>query len=697
MAYQQSYTLSPGPDTTSVLSLQQQHRSTAIWDGNDPGVLTIRHNYQIFKWPLDERVRPYLITCGLHGVSRLGSVRIDHALVTALVERWRQETHTFHLPVGEATITLQDVAILLGLRIDGRPVTGPPTPDWRAICGELLGVVPDDGSLDGPGLRLSWLRDNFGDGPPPNATEHVLRSYVRAYILALLGTVLFPDKSGTHIRLFVLPLLRDLEEVGTFSWGSAVLACLYRELCRATRPNSTQISGPLILLQIWSWERINVGRPEILRPWSGRDAAGPGLPPDPVACRWRSPRSRVENPSHVLMFYRDELDRMGPDHFVWRPYSQRVLRDYPNAIHESDLWRAVSPLIYFEVVEWHRPDRVLRQFALRQQIPQECDTSAALHRYDRRGRSVSTDWTVRHAAFVAMWDQRWLNIVQGEPHREPMRPDDPYMVWYRGITRRFITDPGYRDPIRFTPSTPLVHEMARLCAGVHNQLQVVMHESSEPHPLVPEIDDMLVTQMRRLGLSHFIDTPNVEAPTSGGRMGKRRAHLAAAQESDTSEEADPTQPGADGHTDEGGVPEAPSQSQVVDPRPFVFGTNWSDLGSSSGPSAFARAARQHTSWAGPPGYDPFLGQTLEEQRRWYAEYTAQATTNPDPFASQVTQEDSSSSRQAALPSGLPPIDMPNPRLREATRTGPGMSPIGASPSEPAPRPPRDRPRRRRQC
>lgn len=59
---------------------------------------------------------------GLYCVSRLGNVKIDHALVTALVERWRQETYTFYLPVGEATVTLQNVAIRLGLRIDGRAI-----------------------------------------------------------------------------------------------------------------------------------------------------------------------------------------------------------------------------------------------------------------------------------------------------------------------------------------------------------------------------------------------------------------------------------------------------------------------------------------------------------------------------------------------------------------------------------------------
>ena len=49
---------------------------------------------------------------------------IDWPLITCLVEIWRPETHTFHVPVEEMTVTLQDVAIILGLRIDGPAVTG---------------------------------------------------------------------------------------------------------------------------------------------------------------------------------------------------------------------------------------------------------------------------------------------------------------------------------------------------------------------------------------------------------------------------------------------------------------------------------------------------------------------------------------------------------------------------------------------
>ena len=49
-------------------------------------------------------------------------VKLDRSILSALVDRWRPETHTFHLPCGEMAPTLQDVAILLGLSIIGDAV-----------------------------------------------------------------------------------------------------------------------------------------------------------------------------------------------------------------------------------------------------------------------------------------------------------------------------------------------------------------------------------------------------------------------------------------------------------------------------------------------------------------------------------------------------------------------------------------------
>ena len=56
------------------------------------------------------------------GLERSRRFSLDRSLPTALVDRWRPKTHTFHIPFGEMAPTLHDVAMLLGLPIAGAPV-----------------------------------------------------------------------------------------------------------------------------------------------------------------------------------------------------------------------------------------------------------------------------------------------------------------------------------------------------------------------------------------------------------------------------------------------------------------------------------------------------------------------------------------------------------------------------------------------
>ena len=79
---------------------------------------------------------------------------IDWPLITCLVERQRPETHTFHVPVGEMTITLQDVAIILGFRIDGPVVIGTCVFNVAELCGEQLGVTPPSDALRGSAISI---------------------------------------------------------------------------------------------------------------------------------------------------------------------------------------------------------------------------------------------------------------------------------------------------------------------------------------------------------------------------------------------------------------------------------------------------------------------------------------------------------------------------------------------------------------
>ncbi|WJZ81334.1 hypothetical protein VitviT2T_001182 [Vitis vinifera] len=149
------------------------------------------------------------------------------------------------------TITLQDVAVILGLRIHGLPITGTCDIDWSLLCYELLGVTPPTSEIRGSAISTRWLCHQFSH-PPVDLDDATLEQYARAFILGLIGSALFTDKKGTHIHMCYLPLLRDLTQTSMYSWGSVVLAHLYRELCRASLDGATVIARCVTLLQLWS-------------------------------------------------------------------------------------------------------------------------------------------------------------------------------------------------------------------------------------------------------------------------------------------------------------------------------------------------------------------------------------------------------------------------------------------------------------
>lgn len=78
--------LSLGPDTSTVLSLNII--SNAIWEVKDRHVLMIRDHYHMHAWTLVDRVRPYIVTMRLHGVSPLGTKKINYTLLSASIKHW---------------------------------------------------------------------------------------------------------------------------------------------------------------------------------------------------------------------------------------------------------------------------------------------------------------------------------------------------------------------------------------------------------------------------------------------------------------------------------------------------------------------------------------------------------------------------------------------------------------------------------
>ncbi|KAL5191162.1 Serine/threonine-protein phosphatase 7 long form [Glycine soja] len=239
-------------------------------------------NIQIKSGPIDgnvlwmqgqeeipEEIIPLLRQSGFYWIMKMRYLKINAALISALIERWKPETHTFHMRCGESTITLQDAD----------------------LCKELLGVRPQEGELQGSTIKLSWLAHHFPQLNNHDGNLQQLDRFTRAWILRFIGGVLFVDKSSSKV---------SLRECNTYAWGPAVLGYLYREMCSATDYKTKSIGGMCILIQMWAWERCTSLAPK---------RTPPVIENKPLGHRWlRRGNQHIGNDN--LIVFRRKLDIM---------------------------------------------------------------------------------------------------------------------------------------------------------------------------------------------------------------------------------------------------------------------------------------------------------------------------------------------------------------------------------------------------
>uniref|UniRef100_A0A0A9DIY2 Aminotransferase-like plant mobile domain-containing protein n=1 Tax=Arundo donax TaxID=35708 RepID=A0A0A9DIY2_ARUDO len=133
----------------------------------------------------------------------------DRSLLAALVDRWRPETHTFHLPVGEAAPTLEDVSFLLGLPCAGATVIGPDvSPTWREeLEHRFAGTVR---RVDAPMYWPTLPTEHYGPTKkwillfwPQYMVEHpddvTVSRHFEAYLLWLFGWTMFASTHGNVV------------------------------------------------------------------------------------------------------------------------------------------------------------------------------------------------------------------------------------------------------------------------------------------------------------------------------------------------------------------------------------------------------------------------------------------------------------------------------------------------------------------
>ena len=147
-------------------------------------------------------------------VLKTGYKNISHWVVFALTDRWHEETSSFHLPVGETTITLDDVKCLLEFPVAGRLIKDDELSHDRGVElleNDLLFTVEDAveqvNKHFGAHVSYTALKQHYVEQlnrcnqlvEDSSEEEEVDQSLVRpvcvkAFLLLLLGYTLFVGK-----------------------------------------------------------------------------------------------------------------------------------------------------------------------------------------------------------------------------------------------------------------------------------------------------------------------------------------------------------------------------------------------------------------------------------------------------------------------------------------------------------------------
>ncbi|RYR54283.1 hypothetical protein Ahy_A06g029547 [Arachis hypogaea] len=357
----------------------------------------------------------------------------------------------------------------------------------------MLGVVPPPSQVQKYAVNCSWFQETFGEYPD-GADDETVRRYARAYIMMLLDTLLFEDKSGNRIHIRWLPYVARLEEMGTYSWGSVALAWLYQCMCRVANRHVVKPSG----YETFSW---------------------------PLASRWSgyNPSGSEKGPRVEMWSLR--IDRLQHGEFIWMPYTTPDILQvvHPEVLEPRHmaLWRSVTALIYFAVIEWHQIDRVLPQFRGMQPPPSPALNIDFLMSKDGRGGDRWFPYELRK--WHLYWESCADTVLRFDVVADP-GPSHLFLEWWSQHGKRFLSpDMQLGDP----RAVPIPVEASQQGAG-----RVPDMDRPEDVP-----DRHRVERRARVGtrrsqrewrwLDAALDDDNHAGAARGGRRGqggRRRGH-----------------------------------------------------------------------------------------------------------------------------------------------------------------------------
>ncbi|XP_019091311.1 PREDICTED: serine/threonine-protein phosphatase 7 long form homolog [Camelina sativa] len=194
------------------------------------------------------------------------TVRIpkDVDLVLAIAEKWCPETKTFLFPWGEASITLEDVMVLLGFSVLGLPVFATLDSSGEMVMEKLNSewlAIKRKGHVSIV-TQVTWT-ERFMNRD--DEYEHV------AFLVLWLSYFVLPSRYP-HVCQEVFPIAIHLSRGTRIALATAVLAHLYADLSllknyitdfkESTTTLKIGLTALFKLVQVWTWERFRELQPK---------------------------------------------------------------------------------------------------------------------------------------------------------------------------------------------------------------------------------------------------------------------------------------------------------------------------------------------------------------------------------------------------------------------------------------------------
>ncbi|KAF8408642.1 hypothetical protein HHK36_004705 [Tetracentron sinense] len=147
---------------------------------------------------VSEDVREQLSTFGFGYFIMIPTFRCDRKWLLALMERWFDETNTFHFPYFEMGITPTDFVMLTGIRFGGTPLRLRRINKARIM--DLMGVPPENRAASnkdifdrGQKVKVVWLRASLVGLDSLTFDDPEFPFVMRRLLLYIFGQCFFPE------------------------------------------------------------------------------------------------------------------------------------------------------------------------------------------------------------------------------------------------------------------------------------------------------------------------------------------------------------------------------------------------------------------------------------------------------------------------------------------------------------------------